>query len=318
MWKRVWAYLQRRYPWLKPQHPIALRDARWVHHELPLFIRRLANPWTLLGYAAVIHGLMFIFRVIIYNYLNPALASTLLPVVSPFLTPFGTPIATGLLHSILYWAMLIGICNHTAHAITRERASGSWTLLLLTPFRPVDVLMAKLAVVWRTWVGVLQTLTIIRLVGLLVLPIAVASQQTREAPAFQTLDLIGVGVFLLQPYAEAVLALGGSALMAMLVRDPMWARLAAYGVLGLGIGGLNGAAAGWLAFTSPIGGLAGILVPLGHWMPLVATSVPPLSQTAYAMQTAVLALTLVVLPVALGILAIRHAIRRGAEAVRPT
>ncbi|MCC7209610.1 MAG: hypothetical protein IT323_20035 [Anaerolineae bacterium] len=310
MFRRLRASLMRRFPWLQAQHPVALRDAHWMQQDPPRFIRRLTNPWTMLGYAAMIHGALFVLSMLVYNMMNPSVSAAMMPVLSPFLTPFGTPLATGMLASVLYWAMLIGICNHASRSIAREREAGTLGVLLLTPFPRHEVMLAKLAVVWRTWMPVLRTLTVIRLVALLIIPIAIASQQTREVSIVQALDVAGVLIFLAQPFAEAFLALGVSALAAMLARDGLWARAGAYAATFLAVGGLNGLTAGWLTFTAPTGALAGLLVPLGHWTPLVATAFPPFGRADYLVQTVALALGLVIIPILLGILALRGVNRR--------
>jgi hypothetical protein len=294
MFRRLRISLMRRFPWLQAQHPIALRDARWMQQDPPRFIRRLTNPWTMIGYAAAIHGALFVLSMIVYNVLNPSVSAAMMPVLSPFLTPFGTPLATMLLASVLYWAMLIGICNHASRSIAREH----------------EVILAKLAVVWRTWMPVLRTLTVIRIVALLIIPIAIASQATREESIIQALDLAGVVIFLAQPFAEAFLALGVSALAAMVGRDNLWARAGAYAGTFLAVGSLNGLTAGWLTFTAPTGALAGLLVPLGHWTPLIATAFPPFDRADYLMQTLALGLGLVIVPVVLGVLALRSVNRR--------
>ncbi len=281
-----------------------------MQHGLPSFFRRITNPWTLLGYAAVIHGGLFIVSIAAYNQMGNNLASAFLPVFSPFLTPFGTPIAAYLLHSVLYWAMLIGICNQATYAIGHEFESGTWSLLRLTPYSPTNLLMAKMAVVMRNWVGVLRTLTIIRITALLIIPFSIASQRAREGGGLTLLDLMGAVLFLLQPYAEAFLVLSLSALAGVLIRTSLWSKIYAYGLATLVGGGLNVAASFWLIFTSPMGALAGLLIPLGHWTPLVASILPPSTATVYGVQTIVLTLTSVILPLAVGLLALRFTTRR--------
>jgi hypothetical protein len=287
----------------------------WMQHGLPSFFQRITNPWTLLGYAAVIHGGLFMVSIATYNQMSNSLASAFLPVFSPFLTPFGTPIAAYMLHTLLYWAMLIGICNQTSYAIGHEFESGTWSLLRLTPYTSTDLLFTKLAVVMRNWGGVLRTLTILRLTTLLIIPFSVAAQQTHEGSGLSGLDLASMAIFLLQPFAEAFLVLTLSALAATLIHTSLWSKVFAYGLTALGIGGLNAAASLWMMFTSPVGALAGLLIPLGHWTPLVGAIMPPSSAMAYGTQTIVLALTSVIFPLAIGFLVLRTATRKLAVAI---
>ncbi len=310
MWRWIWRKLKARYSWLNELHPIAYRDLHWSRHEMPVFFRRITNPWTLLGYAAVIHGGLFVVSIATYNQMGNSLANAFLPIFSPFLTPFGTPIAAYFLHSVLYWGMLIGICNQVTGSLGHEFESGTWTLLRLTPYTATNLLFTKLVGVMRNWMGVLRTLTIIRLTALLIIPFSVAAQRAREGGTLGALDWIGAGLFLLQPFAEAFLVMGLSALVTVLIRTTLWSKVYAYGLATLVNGGLNVAASVWLIFTSPIGALAGLLIPLGHWAPLVGSVVPPASMPAYTNQTIVLALTSVILPVIFGFLALRMTTRR--------
>src|SRR5438552_17103013 len=105
----MWSLLIGRFHWLNPSHPIAVREANLTRLPLPPLIRKLTDPWTMLGYAALLHGIFFVLSLVSYSRLNKLFPNMMLP----FLTPFGTPVAAAILHSILYWAMLIGICNYT-------------------------------------------------------------------------------------------------------------------------------------------------------------------------------------------------------------
>src|SRR5258706_5274597 len=66
----MWSLLIRRFRWLDPYHPIAVRESRRNYPELPRFIRKLTDPWTMLGYAAMLHGIFFILSLIGYSRIN--------------------------------------------------------------------------------------------------------------------------------------------------------------------------------------------------------------------------------------------------------
>jgi hypothetical protein len=314
MWKWLWRRLLARYEWLSPAHPVAVRDNRWLHRELPLTLRRLNNPWAMFGYAAVCHGVLFVIAILTYHYLSTTLAGALVPMLSPFLTPFGTPLAAGFLHSVLYWALLIGLCNQTTLAFAREFESGAWQVLRLTPYPTHTLFLAKLAAVARNWSGILRTLLIVRLLALLILPIAVASGRAREAPNVGGLDVLSALIFMAQPFAEVLMALGIAALAGVFVRGALWARMYAYGALAVTLGALNGLGSLWLTFTSAIGGFAALLVPMGHWTALAAAVSPPKAPLLYGLQTVLLVVLQVVLPALLGALALRLALRAAARA----
>src|SRR5688572_8245270 len=110
----MFSSLAARISWLNPQNPVVARELRQVNRVLPKFIRKLSDPWTLFGYAALCHGAIFALSLISYN--RPSGTPQYL---LPFLTPFGTPIAAAILHSILYWAMLIGISKYTVQIVGR-------------------------------------------------------------------------------------------------------------------------------------------------------------------------------------------------------
>src|SRR5258706_4742219 len=103
----------RRFPWLRADHPLVVRESRRINHNLPTILRKLTDPWTMLGYAALIHGSFFAFSLIGFQRMFFGISDLMLP----FLTPFGTPIAAAFLHSILYWALMIGLANHTTFLI---------------------------------------------------------------------------------------------------------------------------------------------------------------------------------------------------------
>lgn len=71
MFRLLYRHFITRYPYLNPLHPIARREAHFAHPQpLPLTFRRLTNIWTLLGYAAMVHGVLFVVSVISYNRMN--------------------------------------------------------------------------------------------------------------------------------------------------------------------------------------------------------------------------------------------------------
>jgi hypothetical protein len=124
----MWNTLLKRFAWLDVNHPIALREARRTHPPLPTFVRKLSDPWTMLGYAAMLHGGLFVVSLLSYGSLNRAFPNMMLP----FLTPFGTPLAAAMLQSILYWAMLIGVCHYTTSLIANDVETNAWPLLRMT------------------------------------------------------------------------------------------------------------------------------------------------------------------------------------------
>ncbi|MFN7210972.1 MAG: hypothetical protein ACK4P1_11385, partial [Aggregatilineales bacterium] len=85
--KPLWAWAKRHFPALDERHPIALREMRAMPSLMPAWVRRFTSFWTLVGFAALIHGGLFFVAILLYNVPSP----DLLPLISPFLTPFGTP-----------------------------------------------------------------------------------------------------------------------------------------------------------------------------------------------------------------------------------
>ncbi|MDL1923877.1 hypothetical protein FBQ95_14820 [Chloroflexi bacterium CFX3] len=301
-----WARALRRFPMLDARHPVALRDAHFMPDAMPKWVRRFTNFWALVGFAALIHGGLFFFAVLFYHMPNTALV----PLMAPFLTPFGTPIILVIMHSVLYWALLIGIANQMTYSFGRELESQTWRVLRLTPYVADELAITKVLTVGRTWFGLLRVLFALRFSALLVLPVAFAAQRNREISLIGSFDLLSVIMFLLQPFTEAFMVAGVSLLIAVLVRQALWAKLYAYTALVLGVCGLNALCSLWLTFNSPIGVLASLLVPFGHWTPLVVAAFPPSATAVYAQQTAVLALTVIGLPVLIGGVAFSVGVRR--------
>src|SRR3954466_2254758 len=123
-------FVVRRFPWLRSDHPLVMRESRRINHNLPTFLRKLTDPWTMLGYAALIHGAFFALSLIGFQRLIFGMSNLFLP----FLTPFGTPIVAAFVHSVLCWALMIGLANHTTYLIASDVSTGSWDMLRLAPY----------------------------------------------------------------------------------------------------------------------------------------------------------------------------------------
>jgi len=304
--RSLWAHALRRFPTLSAQHPIALREAHFTPDLMPAWVRRFTNFWTLVSFAALIHGALFLVAILIHNTPN----QDLILLISPFLTPFGTPIMLAVLHSALYWSLLFGVSRHMAHSFARELEGQTWSVLRLTPSRSAELAIAKAMTVVRAWWGVLRALFALRSCALLVLPVAFVARRSREIGAISLLDVLSVLIFMAQPFSEVFMVGSLSLLAAALARQTRWAKLYAYGALLLSIGGLNGLSALWLIVNAPIGALASLLMPVGHWTPLVAAAFPPRSAVLHAEQTLVLALTTVIAPLLIGVLALGASLQR--------
>jgi hypothetical protein len=293
----MWSMVIRRFDWLNPRHPIAVRESRRIRQTLPKLIRKLSDPWTMLGYAALLHGSFFIFSLLGYSRLN----STFPNLILPFLTPFGTPIAAMILHSALYWMMQIGICNYTTHVIASDMEGGTWRLLRTTPYLTQDILLAKVMTVVRVWAKVLRILVIVRLVILAFSFMAIASQVPGENATRVALDPVNSVIFVVQPLVDAFLAASLSVLAGVLIPNSSWSKAAAYSMVALVSGGLGGIGSFWLIFKSSVGVVAGLLVPLNHWAPIVAVLSPTSSPAQFAERTLVFSLTYLIAPLVLGV-----------------
>src|SRR5215467_3081238 len=214
----------RRPAWLDPRNPIAAREGGRKPQRLPTFIRKLADPWPMLGYATALHGFFFILGLIGYSRINIIFPGLILP----FLTPFGTPISAGFLHTILYWLMMIGLCNYTTYYIARDVESGMWQLLRLTPYTEGEILLAKAAAVWRVWSKVLTMLLLTRVVASLLIPVALFMQRQSEIRYIIAPNVVGATVFIVQPLVDALLVTSLSILCALLFRGSTWANIGAY------------------------------------------------------------------------------------------
>lgn len=295
--------------WLDPLHPIAQRDAHHLPAVMPRFIKRLSAPWTLVGYSALVHGLFFAFAIGTYHAAQPAVADSLMPIFSPFLTPFGTPLVMAFFQSVLYWSMLLGLSGQVAQNIGREVEGGTWGILRLTPYSSQELALTKIAGVMRQWRPVLNTVLLVRGLGLLLIPLAIAGNHAREGASMTLLDLFGGAIFMAQPFAESFMVIGLGVLVATLSRSVLWTR---FYTLAAGVcimGGLSIGVALWLAFTSPIGGLAGLFVPFSHWAALITTVFAP-SRDVYAAQTLIMAGAYVLIPAAVGAVCMGIGVRR--------
>ena len=302
----MWSLLTERFHWLDPAHPIAVREARRTRQPLPSLIRKLTDPWTMLGYAALLHGIFFVVSLVSYSRLNKLFPNMMLP----FLTPFGTPVAAAMLHSILYWAMLIGICNYVTYLIAVDIEGGTWGLLRTTPYTTRELLLAKITAAGRIWSRVLRMLVLTRILALALIPISAMMQRTNDNYSQVGLDLVGGLIFLVQPLADAFLVASLSALAAILIRGLAWAKVGAYAFAALTLGTLGWAGSLYMIFKSPLGAVAGVLTPLSHWAPLVSALTPPDSPAELMARTVVLLLIYLVLPLAIGVVAFIVASRR--------
>lgn len=299
-------FATRRFPWLKADHPLVVRESRRVNRELPKFLRKLTDPWTMLGYAALVHGAFFALSLIGFQRLIFGMSDLFLP----FLTPFGTPIVAALLHSVLYWALMIGLANHTTYLIARDVSTGTWDILRLTPYTSGTILGAKLMASARVWARVVRALLITRLVAVLILPAAIVfQQQGSDGRAFATLDLVSAFVFIAQPLVDGLLVVGLSAMAAFIIQSTTWARLGAYGLIAVVYGALSGMGSFWLIFRSPMGALAGALTPLAHWAPLAAAVLKPQSPQEFALRTLMMVLIYLILPLAIAFVSLTLARR---------
>jgi len=309
MFEGTWRRLQARYTWLDPKHPVAVRDAHWAYAPLPGMIRRLSNIWSVLGYSAIIHGAFFVVAILSYNYLTTTLMSLFMPFLSPFMTPFGIPIAAAFLHTFLYWAMLIGLCNQVSVGFAAQFSSGSWRLLRLTPYTTTNLMLTKMLAVGRNWGPVLKVLFWLRLLALLAIPVSTAALRGREITTTAGQNVFAIVAFMAQPYADVLLVVGLSALVATLVRQSLMARFGAYAVVALVMGGLNLLACLLLTVLSPLGPLSGVFLPMPHWMILATAALPPVSQSVFTTELVAVALLDVALPIIIGGAAIALAIR---------
>jgi hypothetical protein len=298
--------LTKRFSWLDPAHPIAAREAKFNPVPLPKFILKLTDFWALLGYAALLHGLLFLISLLSYSRISRAFPNMMLP----FLTPFGTPVSAGMIHSLLYWAMIIGICNYTVYFVARDVEMGAWTTLRMTPYRTHEILLAKLVSVARIWWRVLRVLLITRLLALALIPVSTVIQRSTDTYTGLGLDLLGALIFLAQPLVDGFLAASLSLVSAFTIRGMMWSKMGAYAMYGVISGALSRVSGVWLIFLSPIGMLGGLLVPLSHWAPLISAVTASGKPNEMVIRTLFLFVAYILLPLLIGIGAFVLAIRK--------
>ncbi len=301
--------LVKQYPWLESTHPLVRRDSRLQQRELPKLIRKISGPWTMLGYAAVIHGALFVASFVLYGNVAGGQANTAVPLLMPFLTPFGTPLAAALLHSVLYWTMMIGICNMTTFLVAREMEQNTWRLLRSTPYTVTDLLMSKLVVVGQIWLSIVRVLITVRLFALLAIPIFLVAQRSADLYPVGGPDWISVAVFMAQPLVDGFVVAALSMLTAVIVKSVYWSKIYAYGLVATVYGLLSGIGGFWLIYTSPLGVIAGLLVPLGHWAPLAAAVTPLSPSIPPFIHPALVAFTYFVAPIGIAIVALAASIR---------
>src|SRR5690349_16906938 len=121
--KQLRQRLTAQFPWMSVRHPMAQREVSRVT-VIPLFFRRLTEVRSTLGYAALIHLAFFAASMLVYSRKQTIFNA----ILAPFLTPFGLPLAAAALHSILYWAMLIGISNTMTTILSRDLSANTWQL----------------------------------------------------------------------------------------------------------------------------------------------------------------------------------------------
>jgi hypothetical protein len=295
----LWQRLTITFPWLNAHHPIVQRDVQYVP-PLPMFFRRLTEVRSILGYAALIHLTLFVTAMLVYSRSNAQINIFL----SPFLTPFGLPLAVAILHSLLYWAFLLGVGNLTTRFIASESSSRSLTVLRLTPYSTAEIVLAKLGAVFHVWKVILITLVVTRLLAAVSVPISLAVESYPHSPYAYAL----AALFIVQPLVDGTLAASLSALSAALVPSIFWARMLAHALMGVVFGALGGVGALWLVFTSPMGPMAAILAPLSHWSLLSAALVPMRRTEGFLPQFVVLTLVAIVLPLLIAGVVLRTAV----------
>lgn len=251
--------------WMQARNPIARRDAQRLK-ALPPLLRRLGEARSILGYAALIHFSLFIVGLLTYS---KGLQSPFVAALAPFLTPLGLPLAVGVLHTLLYWSALIGACNLVSGLISRDRASGAFETLRMTPLSASEILWGKLSAARIVWFGGLATLVVTRIVMALAYPIMILMDLRRPTVS----DVILLLCFIMQPVVDFFLASTVSALVALYNTDRLSARFGSYALFGLIYGALSIVTVVWLSFEQ-LGPIAGILAPLNHWTLLLEALMP--------------------------------------------
>lgn len=285
---------------MSARHPLAQREISRVS-TIPRFFHRLTEVRSILGYAALIHLGFFAASMLLYSRRQSILNAFL----APFLTPFGLPLAAAGLHSILYWAMLIGVSNMFTTILCRDLNSHSWQMLRLTPFSGTEIMLAKMNAMRLTWQPILTALIVMRILASLSLPLTTALESQNST----TVDYIQLVLFIFQPIVDGFLAVSLSALSASLFPNALWSRLLSYTLLGLVLGGLGLINSLWLIFTSVMGPLAGLLTPLGHWSLLAVSLMPIHHPETEVIHLAVMTALHVIIPLLVAVISFRVAVR---------
>jgi hypothetical protein len=293
---------------LDAYHPLARRETSAHLFDLPPFFARLVDPWRLIGYSAILNAALFLFTLLFNN--PSSTPSVLMPLLIPFLTPIGSLVAAAMLHSLLYWAMLIGVCNQTTYMVAGEFEKNTWRILRTTPIPVHHLLLAKVGVVFRQWARVLRVMTTTRIIAVVIIGLYASLSgmaSNREVVQRSNFDVISGIFFTIQPWVDAFFAVSLSIVVSTLMPNRAQARYYAYGAVFFTSFLINGIGALWWIYTSPLGGQGSLLVPLGFWSPLIGAVMPPTHSEW--VQTALVALIYMVVPIAVGALALRMAVR---------
>jgi hypothetical protein len=278
--------------WWRLDHPLLRREVARAACPLPPSLDKLTDFWRLWSSAAMLHGIGFAFSLVGIQPRVPGLMYLYLP----FVTPFGTPIIAALLHTLMYWVLLLSLIHAAAQSFAAEGEGRAWEALRLTPMSAVEIIGAK--IVGALWASsrLVRSLLLFRGVLLLILPILLAFQhQEGEGRIITGFDLMNGLLFVTQPLIDGFLVCSVAALCGTLIPSRQGARLASYGVSALIVGGLGSLGGIWLMWYSPLNLLGGLLAPFGQWVPFAAAVLrPPSSADGWQWAFATIALYLVV------------------------
>ena len=294
-----------RLKWLNLNHPVAAREIRRIQIPIPTPIKKLSDAWKMIGYAAILQGLIFVAVLVSYSRLLSISGA-----IAVFVTPFGMIFTLAFLQTILYWIVQIGICNYTSRAVATEINRSMWSVLRMTPFSISEILLAKVAVVFRTWAKPIRTLVLIRAILLAVafaaMLIPAANHPVDIDPTSNiSMNFTLAAIFVLEPLIDMAVAASLSILSAMLVHNSTWAMITSYALNVILFGGLSFVSGLWLLLVSPLGTLSGLLIPLNHWLPLFAAVTPPTSAEESTIRVALFVVTFVIAPLGIGWAAFR-------------
>jgi hypothetical protein len=280
--------------WLDLSGPLVARElARRT--PIPPRLLRLTEFRSIAGYAAFIHMVLFIAAMLSHSFQRTPLSVLL----TPFLTPFGLLLAAALLHTLLYWVMLVGTINDVTRSLASDVSSGAWTILRLTPYSVTQLIVARLTAIRYSWQSVLITLIVTRVLASAVVPLSAAADTHFASNA----DLISVVGFILQPAFEFFAVCGLATLAAFLVPQPFWARMLGYAMVSVVFGALSFLTVTF-AILAQMGPIATALVPLNHWTLLALAVAPNPAQSVYTVQVLLTFGTTLLLPTLVGGLAL--------------